>query len=199
MIYLASNNPQRWALFEQLAIPYQVLQLRVRPERPIDIDETPLDDESAIVYVQRLASHRAQVAWHRASQRSLPALPVLAAHTAVAFQSSILDRPQNEEEAFRMLKMLSGQTHQVITAVTLLFHELNETAFSITDVSFHELSDDDICRYLEHEDDVLEKRGAYEPHGRAAAFIKGIVGSDSGAKGLPLFETAQLLERLGVM
>jgi septum formation protein len=196
MIYFACNNPDKWALLDQLSIPYEVLKMRLRPEDRSDLNETPLNDESASTYVQRLALHRAQVAAERVHQRFMFPRPILAAHTALSFKNMILERPGSEIEAFRVLKMLSGQTHQVLTAVALVYKEHTASVLSVSEVKFHELSDETIFHYIENEDGILEKRGGYEMAGLAASFIEGINGSDSGIKGLPLYETSQLLERL---
>jgi len=196
MIYFACNNPEKWALLDQLSIPYEVLKMRLRPEDRSDLNETPFNDESASTYVQRLALNRAHVAWDRAQQRFMFPRPVLSAHTALSFKNMILERPGSEVEAFRMLKMLSGQTHQVLTAVALIYKEHTACVLSVSEVKFHELSDETLFHYIENEEGILEKRGAYEMSGLAAAFIESINGSDSGIKGLPLYETSQLLESL---
>jgi len=198
MIYLASTSPRRRELLDQIAVPYQLLLMRNRAGRTPDVDETPLDDEPATVYVQRIAHYKAQIGWERTKQRGLPLYPLLAADTTVALENHILGKPLDEDEAIHMLKMLSGQTHQVHTAVTVIYHDHIECALSSTQVSIHTLNDDDICRYIQQES-VLDKAGAYGLQGRAAAFIKHISGSDSGVKGLPLYETAQILSHFGII
>jgi septum formation protein len=197
MIYLASNSPRRRELLDQIGVPYQLLLTRARPGRPPDINESPLDDEPPLVYVQRLAHIKALSGWERAKQRALPFLPLLAADTTVALDHEILGKPEDENEAIHMLRMLSGRSHLVHTAITMVYHEHIESIVSTTEVTFHNLSDDEICQYIEQES-VLDKAGSYGLQGRAAAFIKHLSGSDSGVKGLPLYETAQLLRRFNV-
>jgi septum formation protein len=198
MIYLASNSPRRRELLDQIGVSFQLLLMRSRPGRPTDINENPLDDEPPLVYVQRLAQIKALTGWERIKQRSLPFFPLLAADTTVALDHQILGKPADESEAIHMLRILSGQSHLVHTAVTMIYHERIESIVSTTEVTFRNLTDDEICRYIEKES-VLDKAGSYGLQGRAAAFIKHISGSDSGVKGLPLYETAQLLRRFDVI
>lgn len=198
MIYLASNSPRRRELLDQIGASYQLLLLRSNPARSIDIDETPLDDEPAIVYVQRVAQQKAQVAWERHKQRQMPSKPILTADTTVSFQNQILGKPKDFNDALRMLKLLSGETHQVLTAVTVLFEDKMECILSSTDVTFCTLTEEAITRYFSQEPS-LDKAGSYGLQGRAAAFIQHISGSDSGVKGLPLYETYQLLKKFNAI
>jgi septum formation protein len=198
MIYLASNSPRRRELLDQIGASYQQLLLRSNPARGVDVDETPLDDEPAIVYVQRVAQQKAYVAWERCKQRNMPLLPILTADTTVSFKNNILGKPTDFNDALRMLQLLSGQTHQVLTAVTVMFEDKMECVLSTTDVKFCNLTEDAITRYFSQEPS-LDKAGAYGLQGKAAAFIEHISGSDSGVKGLPLYETYQLLKKFNAI
>jgi septum formation protein len=113
----------------------------------------------------------------------------------VALGNEILGKPQNDADAFNMLKKLSGSTHQVYTAIAVAFNGKIETALNATQVEMMLLTDAMIRAYIatnEHSD----KAGSYAIQGLAACWVKKVTGSYTGVMGLPLFETAQLLERL---
>ncbi len=197
MIYLASNSLRRRQLLDQIAVDYEHLLIRSRAGRVADVDETPLDDEPALIYVQRIAIYKAQIAWDRARQRGLPLHPILAADTTVAFENKILGKPRDQEEAAYFLQQLSGKSHQVLTAISIIQGDRIESALSATEVVFKTLSSDEIQRYTRNTE-ILDMAGAYGLQGRAAIFVKHISGSDSGIKGLALYETAELLSRFGI-
>ncbi|MES2208398.1 MAG: nucleoside triphosphate pyrophosphatase [Pseudomonadota bacterium] len=197
MIYLASNSLRRRQLLDQIGVTYEHLLIRSRTGRVADVDETPLDDEPALIYVQRIAIYKAQIAWDRARQRGLPSYPILAADTTVAFENQILGKPRDQEEAAYFLQQLSGKSHQVLTAISIIQGEKIESALSVTEVVFKTLSSDEIQRYTRNTE-ILDMAGAYGLQGKAATFVKHISGSDSGVKGLALYETAELLSRFGI-
>jgi septum formation protein len=188
-VILASASPRRVALLKQIGIDCTVM--------PADIDETVLPNESPSDYVLRLAEQKAQAIVKKIGNISLPdlCLPILAADTTVALGDEILGKPQNDADAFNMLKKLSGSTHQVYTAIAVAFNGKIETALNATQVEMMPLTDAMIRAYIassEHKD----KAGSYAIQGLAACWVKKITGSYTGVMGLPLFETAQLLERL---
>ena len=185
-IYLASASPRRRQLLEQIGIECEIFHA--------DIDETPLENEMPDLYVQRLALEKTHAV---ALMLETPTLPVLGADTAVIYNGIIFGKPLHEKQAFEMLKTLSNQTHQVMTAVTLFNPRQNNfsTILQISDVSFDLLSDQQIYNYLKTEE-PFDKAGGYAVQGFAATFIKEIRGSYSGIMGLPLFETTKLLETL---
>jgi septum formation protein len=196
-VYLASRSLRRRELLRQIGIGFEVLLLREAPGRPVDFDERPHADESAVAYVERIARHKATSGWARLSQRRLLRHPVLAADTTVALDGEILGKPADRQEASRFLQRLSGRTHAVHTAVAVHFEERLEVAVSSSEVEFGVLTEQDIRRYVAT-GEPMDKAGAYAIQGRAAVFVRQVYGSYSGVVGLPLFETSQLLARFGI-
>jgi septum formation protein len=197
-IYLASRSPRRRELLRQLGVGFEVLSLRERQGRDIDVDETPLPGEAPDAYVLRVATAKADTGWRRLMERRLPKvthLPVLAADTTVCLGTQILGKPANRDDAGRMLRALSGNEHHVLTAVAVRFGGRLETALSDTLVRFMPLAEQDIAAYVAT-DEPLDKAGAYAIQGRAAAFAEHLQGSYTGVMGLPLHETAMLLARI---
>ena len=191
-LYLASKSPRRRELLSQVGISFDVLD--------VDIDETLQVEETAEDYVIRLAREKAIAGWR---QEALPQkVPVLGSDTAVVIAATILGKPENRKDAIRMLELLSGQTHQVMTAVALLTpgdnsgkpgqYEL-DTVINVSDVTFKVLSRSEIEQYVDSKEGE-DKAGSYAIQGRAAAFITHLSGSYSGVMGLPLFETIELLK-----
>ena len=194
-IYLASRSPRRRELLAQIDVRFHLLLFRTRPGEDMEVDETPLAGEAAETYVERLARAKAEGGWRRMTQRNLPRAPVLSADTTVAVDGRIFGKPANREEAATMLGALSGKTHEVLTAVALKNEDWLESIVSRSEVRFKTLAAAEIADYLEsgESDDMA---GAYAIQGRAARFIVELRGSYSGVMGLPLYETAQLLEKL---
>jgi len=195
-IYLASRSPRRRELLSQIGVRYHVLMFRDRPDTDPELDESALGDESPRAYVERLARAKAQAGWKRLEQRSLPRAAVLAADTTVAIDGRILGKPADRNDAAAMLAALSGTRHEVLSAVALRYEAQTEIAISVSEVQFKELSKDDIRQYVATGEGD-DKAGAYAIQGRAAQFVVELRGSFSGVMGLPLYETAQLLERMG--
>ena len=193
-IYLASRSPRRRELLSQIGVRFQLLLIRARPGEPEEVDEAPLESEAPAAYVQRLARAKAEVAWRRLLERDLPQAPVLAADTTVALGSRILGKPASRDAAAAMLAELSGTQHEVLTAVALKHRDWMESSLSRSEVRFKPLSPDEIRQYVAS-GECDDKAGAYAIQGRAARFIVELHGSYSGVMGLPLYETAQLLER----
>ena len=183
-LILASASPRRAELLEQIGVCFQV--------HAVDIDETPRTDESPLAYVQRLAAEKSAAC---AVQHGL-AIPILAADTSVVLGSTILGKPQDQDDAVSMLRLLSGKTHQVFTALSLRGRTHDE-AVSITEVTFKSLSEQEIHAYWQS-GEPLDKAGAYAIQGQGGLFVRTINGSFSGVVGLPLFETGQLLAQQGI-
>lgn len=196
-IYLSSRSPRRRELLKQIGVKHSVLLMRETTSRPIDIDETPLPDESPPEYVYRITRAKAEAGWSRLIQRNLPLLPVLAADTIVALDGCIFGKPKDTAHAEKMLQVLSGRTHQVITAIALAFQGNIKHRLSITTVRFRDIGKREIQACIAS-GEAFDKAGAYAIQGLAAAFIVEISGSYSGVMGLPLFETTQLLEEFGI-
>ena len=199
IIYLASKSPRRRELLKQIGVHYELLMMREKPGggREIDIDETPHAGELPQAYVERVVTLKADAAVKIMRSRRLPVRPVLTADTTVALNGEILGKPENVEDAARMLRTLSGQTHQVLTAVAVSFNNETQRALSTSYVTFAALNDADIRRYVES-GEPMDKAGAYGVQGAAAKFIAKLSGSYSGVMGLPLYETATLLRQCGI-
>jgi septum formation protein len=131
----------------------------------------------------------------RWSQRQLAPAPVLCADTTVALDGVIYGKPQNTDDAARMLQALSGRTHQVMTAIAIGYQQQRLTACSTSEVTFAPITLHQINDFIAS-CEPMGKAGAYAIQGRAAAFISQIHGSYTGIMGLPLFETAALLQQL---
>lgn len=196
-IYLASRSPRRRELLKQIGVNFELLLLREDPKRGSDVDETPLPDELADAYALRIAGAKAENAALRVAQRSLPRNPVLVADTTVVLDGQILGKPADAGHAIQMLQALSGCEHKVITVVAMAKLERVETRMSVSTVQFRELSETEIRRYVAG-GEPLDKAGAYAIQGRAAVFITRIEGSYSGIMGLPLAETAELLQKFDI-
>ncbi|MDD5402999.1 MAG: Maf family protein [Sulfuricella sp.] len=195
-IYLASASPRRRELLKQIGVRFEVLLLRDHPSR-MDVDETPHGGEDPRDYVLRLARLKAEAGSRASRARHLPAYPVLAADTSVILDGQIIGKPADRGEAENMLARLAGRRHEVLTAVAVAFEERVEIMLSASTVEFAPLDARRIKRYVAS-GESHDKAGAYAIQGRAAAFVARLEGSYSGVMGLPLFETAQLLQKFGM-
>ncbi len=196
IIYLASKSPRRRELLKQIGVQFELLLMRETAPRT-DIDETPQPNETPHAYVERVVALKSQVALRVMRARKLPSRCVLTADTTVTFDGHILGKPENRDDAFRILSLLSGQTHQVLTAVMIASETQVEKTLATTLVTFDKLSEEQIRHYIES-GEPMDKAGAYGVQGRAATFIAKLSGSYSGVVGLPLFETANLLRQCGI-
>jgi septum formation protein len=197
-IYLASRSPRRRELLRQIGIAFEVIPLRESPARPADVDETVHAGESADDYVLRVACDKARAAAGIVAARRIAARPVLAADTTVVCDQLILGKPLNAADASRMLGLLAGRSHRVLTAVAVAGEGRLETRVSESQVRFRALDAAEIRRYVAA-GEAGDKAGAYAVQGLAAAFITRIEGSYSGIMGLPLAETAELLRSYGIV
>ncbi|MBU1213789.1 MAG: septum formation inhibitor Maf [Gammaproteobacteria bacterium] len=196
-IYLASQSPRRRELLKQIGVRFDPLLLRNDPRRGIQVDETPLEGELPADYVQRICREKAEAGWEALMLRKLRIHPVLAADTTVTVNGKIIGKPVNNEHALQILSELSGTSHQVLTAVAVVLENRLEMRLSTTTITFAELSEARIRRYL-LTGEAHDKAGAYGIQGAAGAFIKHIDGSYTGVMGLPLCETVELLQSFGV-
>ena len=194
-IYLASRSPRRRELLGHIGVKFHLLLFRNRPGAAPDVDEDPHPGEDPREYVMRVARAKAAIGWQRMLERNLPRAPVLAADTTVALAGRIFGKPAGRREAEEMLAALSGQRHEVLTAVALQYDDEVETALSVSEVQFRELTPEEIHDYVAT-GEPDDKAGAYAIQGRAALFVSEIRGSQSGIVGLPLYETAQLLQKM---
>lgn len=182
-IVLASASPRRRELLQQLGVPHVVLT--------VDVDETPFPGESAQQLVTRLALAKAQ----EGARRDSASRPVLGSDTAVVVDGMVYGKPVDRADGLSMLAALSGRTHQVITAVALVNGTHVSQASSCTDVTMRDITAAEAAAYWET-GEPQGKAGGYAIQGRGALFIAHISGSYSGVMGLPLYETAQLLQAL---
>ncbi len=183
-IYLASQSPRRAELLEQIGVRFEVVN--------IDVDETTEAGEAAENYVLRLAMAKAHAGWQYLKRNDLPLKPVLGADTSVVLGARIMGKPRDQEHAMEMLDLLSGHTHQVMSAVCFCYGDFQHSALSVTAVSFRDISKQELIDYW-HSGEPLGKAGAYAIQGLGAVFVERIEGSYSGVVGLPLLETHQLL------
>jgi septum formation protein len=192
VLRLASASPRRRELLSQIGVPHVVTGAH--------IDESVHEGERPHDYVQRMARTKAEAVWSQDSS-----LPVLAADTTVVLDGIVFGKPADRADARRMLGLLSGRTHEVLTAVALASGEeaLNRRAaqmairVSVSSVRFRVLTDAEIEAYWDT-GEPKDKAGAYAVQGLAAVFIESLTGSYSGVMGLPLFETSELLRAAAV-
>jgi septum formation protein len=184
-IYLASSSPRRQELLAQIGIEFTVVGHGV--------DERRLADEPAEKMVERLAIEKAQDVLRNIG--NLPLRPVLGADTVVVIGEEILGKPLDQADALRMLALLSGETHRVISGVAIVNGNTLSSRVSISQVTFSELTLEQALKYWQT-GEPADKAGAYGVQGMAGIFIKHIEGSYSGIMGLPLYETYSLLHDL---
>lgn len=194
-IYLASQSPRRAQLLDQLGVPHRLLL--ATPDEDAEALEAVQPGEPPRDYVQRVTALKLDAAVARHARQSLAGGPILCADTTVALDMDILGKPQDADDARRMLARLAGRTHSVFTAIALQNGRQRHVALSVSEVRFAPLSATAIDAYVAG-GEPFGKAGAYGVQGAAAAFIEHISGSYSGIMGLPMFETAQLLDRAGV-
>ncbi len=186
-IVLASRSPRRSQLLRQIGVPHEVLAA--------DFDEERLEGEPPRAYVQRLAGDKALHALSVAGTAA--GRPLLTADTIVVLGGEIFTKPGDEAECQRMLAALSGRTHEVMTAVALHSGGSLHRDLSVSQVTFRPISTREGRAYW-RSGEPADKAGGYAVQGLGAIFIERIEGSYSGVMGLPLYETARLLESAGV-
>jgi septum formation protein len=196
-IYLASKSPRRRELLRQVGVEFELLMLRSDPLRGVDVSEDVRPGEAPEVYVARVAREKGEFAFGVLQQRRQPLRPVLAADTTVTIDGQILGKPIHADEACEMLARLSGRTHQVLTSVAVHSADVAEQVTQVSNVRFCTLSTAAIKAYCATSE-PYDKAGGYGIQGLAALFVEHIEGSHSGIMGLPLFETANLLRKVGL-
>ncbi|QSP96592.1 septum formation inhibitor Maf [Marinobacter salinisoli] len=182
-IILASASPRRSELLQQIGVSFTV--------QPADVDETPLKDERPEHYVERLAREKAL-----AVAAIHPDAMVLGSDTSVVLDGCVLGKPRDRADARRMLSELSGRSHQVMTAVALAHQSECRSLVVTTDVEFRVLSDGEMDAYTATAE-PMDKAGGYGIQGHGGIFVRELRGSYSAVVGLPLQETASLLEQAG--
>ena len=189
MIYLASQSPRRAELLEQIGVSFQKLIC--------EIDETPFPGEAPSEYVHRMAREKAAAGWQEILSSGSVKMPLLAADTTVVCNGCILGKPLDSDDSRRMLTMLSGKTHQVMTAVAVTDGKELLSELSVTDVVFNKLTDELIEGYIAS-GEPEDKAGGYGIQGFGAVLVARISGSYSAVVGLPLMETSRLLRSFDV-
>ncbi len=195
MIYLASQSPRRRQLLDQLGVRYELLL--PGPEEDAESLEAERAGESPEDYVVRVTSAKLTAALQRLAKRGLSPAPVLCSDTTVALGPKILGKPQDAAQAYETLSLLSGRSHRVITAVAVGLGERQTSALNVSEVDFIDVPEEQLRRYIAS-GEPFGKAGAYAIQSQAAAWISRIEGSYSGIMGLPLFETAQMLQQWGL-
>jgi septum formation protein len=194
-IYLASQSPRRRQLLDQLGVAHELLLPGA------DEDAEALEDtrtgELPHAYVQRVTALKLDAAVARWRARGLAPAPILCADTTVALGRRILGKPADAADARRMLALLAGRTHRVLTAVAVQQGRRRHEALSVSRVRFAALPPALIERYIAS-GEPFGKAGAYAVQGPIAAWIECLRGSHSGVMGLPLHETRCVLEAAGL-
>jgi len=198
-LYLASQSPQRRLLIEQLGVTCQTIK--------VEIDEQPLPNESADVFVARLALEKARAARKLVTDVEVP---IVGADTCIVLNNHIVGKPQNKDHCIQLLQQYSGTTHQVLTGIAMVGFKLNvknavdsntrvyeQVRVSTSSVTFRVLTAEECEKYW-MSGEPREKAGGYAIQGKGAAFIQEIHGSYSGVMGLPLCELAELMQMFGL-
>ena len=185
-VYLASSSPRRQELLTQIGIGYTLLHA--------GIDETQFPGEPADNYVRRVALEKVRAG--RALLSGDPGSPVLGADTAVVVDDSVMGKPRDRHEGIEMLLTLSGRSHQVLSAVALAAGR-EAVRLSASRVTFRVLTRAQCAAYWDT-GEPHDKAGGYAIQGRGAVFVSRLEGSYSGVMGLPVYETAELLQEFGI-
>lgn len=190
-IYLASQSPRRAQLLAQIGVPFDVFL--PKDSAAAELLELALPHEPPVDYVQRVSLAKLQAIQLQMAEAQLPLKPILCADTTVAFAGEILGKPLDAADARRILSMLSGQKHQVHTAVAIAFQHEVKTVCVTSEVTFKTLSQAELDAYIDS-GEPFGRAGAYAVQGLAAAFIAHLSGSYSSVMGLPVFEVAEMLQ-----
>ena len=191
-VVLASASPRRTMLLDQMGIAHSV--------KPVDIDESALVNETPEAQVARLAEQKAKTALVRLENEGglSESTRVLASDTLIAFNGVSLGKPEDKEDARRILSMLSDNQHEVLTAISVASTTKQVTQTITTKVTFAALTNDEIDAYWDT-GEPADKAGSYAIQGIGGQVVKAINGSASAVVGLPLYETRQLLREFGVV
>ena len=195
-LYLASRSPRRRELLHQMGVAFDTLVFRAGLRSDDQVDENPHAGEPALTYVERVARAKAAHGINLLLERRLLLHPVLAADTTLKFDGEIIGKPLDGDDAFAILRRLSGRTHRALTGVAVAHEGRTEYVLSSSEVRFRHIADDEIRHYV-LSGEQLDKAGAYGIQGRGGLFVEYLAGSYSGVMGLPVCETGELLKRFG--
>jgi septum formation protein len=184
-LVLASASPRRKELLTQIGVNFSALS--------VDLDETPLENENPCDYVERLAIAKAQAGSNIIQQNK----PVLGSDTTVVCDGIILGKPIDKADSIRILTMLSGSEHQVITAIAIVQGDTIKHEVVSTDVRFRDIDIQEIENYW-NTGEPADKAGSYGIQGLGSVFVEHISGSYSAVVGLPLAQTATLLSAFNI-
>ena len=188
-IFLASKSLRRKQLLSQIQMPFELLD--------VNIDETILSGEKPEAYAKRMALWKALRGFSEVKHQGIEDAVVISADTSIAIDRQILGKPKDFEDFKAMMHLFSGKTHRVLTSIYLVSYIHKEFALSTSEVTFKELSEEEIKQYWQTQE-PLGKAGGYAIQGIGAAFIEKINGSYSGIMGLPLFELTQALQAFNI-
>ena len=199
-IYLASQSPRRSQLLAQLGVCHELLLPNAMGDEPEDAEglEAVRPGEVPSAYVQRVTALKLDAAVARHARRGLSPAPILCSDTTVALGDRIYGKPEDAQDAARMLTELSGREHQVLTAVAVQVGMRRLAELSLSRVRFATMTQAQIAAYVAS-GEPMGKAGAYGIQGPVAQYVQNLNGSYTGIMGLPLFETAQLLRAAGVL
>jgi septum formation protein len=180
ILFLASSSPRRAGLLTNLGLDFTVA--------PIEIDETRRPDESAALYVERLAREKAETAGTGGL--------VVAADTAVVHDGHVMGKPAHPEEARSMLRRLQGRAHEVFTGMAVAHDGTTESLVDVTEVRMLSMTDDEIADYVAS-GEPMDKAGAYALQGKGGLYVESISGSPFTVIGLPVHLLPRLVARVG--
>ena len=186
-IVLASASPRRNDLLKTMGLEFEII--------PSQVEENIEDEIFSVELIENLAFEKAQDV---AGKINFPSI-VIGSDTVVVINNKILGKPKDKDDASNMLKMLSGNTHQVISAIAVIDTETGKALKDsvISDVTFKQLSDEEINAYIES-GEPMDKAGAYAIQGLAGMFVKSINGCYSNIVGISVFRLAEMLKEFGV-
>lgn len=193
-IYLASQSPRRQALLREWGVEFELLLADAHEDAEALEMQTP--DEDPKTYVCRITQLKLQAALVRRQARGLSSRLILCADTTVALGNEILGKPRDAQHAAEMLRALQGRTHDVFTAVSLGDGTFEDLELSHSRVTFAELNDAEIARYVAS-GEPEGKAGGYAIQGQAGLWTTHLSGSYTGIMGLPAHETSRLFARAG--
>lgn len=183
MIILASKSPRRRDILDMLELEYRCV--------PADTDETVVPGMSPADTVMLFSQRKAEAVRKEGQNGDI----ILGMDTMVCVENKLLGKPSDEKDAFRMLKMLSGKAHNVITGYTVICGERQETGCVSSDVYFRPLSDDEIRWYIST-GEPMDKAGAYGIQGKGSLFVESIDGDFFSVLGFPVCRVFEVLKKL---